>query len=141
MAIPFTCIGERKMKRYYDMEFRGKHLRLYCSMRVMLDTQEAYDMDFTDLLQGTQNEVFDRRCFLFSLLSYEGKRLYPEEPIDTIAISDLDDIMPFEYLDVIEATNKATELGFKREYEPEEVDEGLVELKKKIQKESSEPKQ
>ena len=69
------------------------------------------------------------------------KRLYPEEPRDTIAISELDDIMPFEYLDVIEATNKATELGFKREYEPEEVDEGLVELKKKIQKESSEPKQ
>lgn len=130
MAIPFLRYGIT-MNRFHDITFRGKRLRLYLSMSALLDVQEAYDVSFNELFDGTEREVFDRKCFLFSLLSYEGKRLYPEQNFDTIAIMDMDDVLPFEYIDISEAINKSVELAFKRDFLPEEVDEGLLELKKK----------
>ena len=131
MAIPFTCIGERKMERYYDFNFRGKKLRLYFTMNAMLEAQEAYDTDFGDFYTGTDREVFDRKIYLLSLLSYEGKRVFTEQEFDGISMTELSDVMPFEMIDINTALGEATTRGFQRDFEPEEVDEGLMELKKK----------
>lgn len=137
MAIPFTCIGERKMERYYDFSFRGKKLRLYFTMNALLEAQEAYDTDFGDFYTGTEREVLERKIYLLSLLSYEGKRVFSEQELDGISMTELSDVMPFEMIDINTALGEATSRGFQREFEPEEVDEGLMELKKKTQKQDS----
>lgn len=137
MAIPFTCIGERKMERYYDFSFRGKKLRLYFTMNALLEAQEAYDTDFGDFYTGTEREVFDRKIYLLSLLSYEGKRVFAEQELDGISMTELSDVMPFEMIDINNALGEATSRGFQREFEPEEVDEGLMELKKKSKSKGS----
>lgn len=137
MAIPFTCIGERKMERYYDFSFRGKKLRLYFTMNALLEAQEAYDTDFGDFYTGTEREVFDRKIYLLSLLSYEGKRVFAEQELDGISMTELSDVMPFEMIDINNALGEATTRGFQRDFEPEEVDEGLMELKKKSKNKGS----
>lgn len=137
MAIPFTCIGERKMERYYDFNFRGKKLRLYFTMNALLEAQEAYDTDFGDFYTGTEREVFERKIYLLSLLSYEGKRVFAEQELDGISMTELSDVMPFEMIDINNALGEATTRGFQREFEPEEVDEGLMELKKKSKSKGS----
>lgn len=137
MAIPFTCIGERKMERYYDFSFRGKKLRLYFTMNALLEAQEAYDTDFGDFYTGTEREVFERKIYLLSLLSYEGKRVFAEQELDGISMTELTDVMPFEMIDINNALGEATSRGFQREFEPEEVDEGLMELKKKSKSKGS----
>lgn len=130
------------MERFYDFEFRGKHLRLFFTMNALLEAQEAYDTDFGDFYQGTEREVFERKIYLLSLLSYEGKRCFTEKELDGISMSELNDVMPFEMIDINNALGEATTRGFQRDFEPEEVDEGLMELKKKTKrKDSQEQKQ
>lgn len=119
------------MQRYLDFVFRGKQTRLYFSMSVMLDVQEAFDVDMRDFFTGTDREVFDRKMYLLSALSYEGKRIFQERELEGITLTELESVMPYEMIEINEALDKALELGFTREFQPEEVDEGLAELKKK----------
>ena len=106
-------------------------------MNALLEAQEAYDTDFGDFYTGTEREVLERKIYLLSLLSYEGKRVFSEQELDGISMTELSDVMPFEMIDINNALGEATARGFQREFEPEEVDEGLMELKKKTQKQDS----
>lgn len=119
------------MNRYYDIEFRGKKARLYFDMNVYLDVEETYDISISELYSGTDREVFDRKCYLLSLLSYEGKRIFKDEGFEGISLTELEGVLPFEMVDINNYLDEAFKRGFSREFEPQEVDEGLAELKKK----------
>lgn len=129
-------------QRYKDFVFRDKKTRLIFTMNVLLDIQEAFDIDMTDIFVGTDREVFERKKYLLSSLSYEGKRLFPEQGTEGITLTELESLLPYEMVEINQALDDVMARGFKREYEPEEVDEGLEELKKKKKtKNSSEQKQ
>lgn len=121
-------------KRYVDCTFRDKHIRLYFSMNAMLDIEETYDLPMADILKGTNKEVFDRQCYILSVLSYEGKMIFKDEELYGLKLSDLSSVMPYEMTDLVTNMLEAIRLGFTREIEPEVVDEGLLELKKKKSK-------
>lgn len=121
-------------KRYVDCTFRDKHIRLYFSMNAMLDIEETYDLPMADILKGTNKEVFDRQCYILSVLSYEGKMIFKDEELYGLKLSDLSSVMPYEMTDLVTNMLEAIRLGFAREIEPEVVDEGLLELKKKKSK-------
>lgn len=121
-------------KRYVDCTFRDKHIRLYLSMNAMLDIEETYDLPMADILKGTNKEVFDRQCYILSVLSYEGKMIFKDEELYGLKLSDLSSVMPYEMTDLATNMLEAIRLGFAREIEPEVVDEGLLELKKKKSK-------
>ena len=134
MAIPFKHIEGNMSKRYVDCTFRDKHIRLYFSMNAMLDIEETYDLPMADILKGTNKEVFDRQCYILSVLSYEGKMIFKDEELYGLKLSDLSSVMPYEMTDLVTNMLEAIRLGFTREIEPEVVDEGLLELKKKKSK-------
>lgn len=118
-------------KRYVDCTFRDKHVRLYFTMSVMLDVEETYDMPIADILKGTNKEVFERQCYMISAMSYEGKNKFNDDDIESIRLSELSSVLPFEMNDLVTAMLEAIHLGFSRDIEPEVVDETLLELKKK----------
>ena len=118
-------------KRYVDCTFRDKHIRLYFTMSVMLDVEETYDMPIGEILKGTKKDVFERECYLISAMSYEGKNHFNDDELDSVRLSELSSILPYEMNDLVTSMLEAIHLGFSREIEPEVVDETLLELKKK----------
>lgn len=120
--------------RYVDVEYMGKRARLYFTMNAMLDIEEQYDAPISEVFKGTNREIFERECFAISLLSYEGKVNFKEEELEGLSISELSLAMPYEINYLADAMFNAITLGLKREIEPEIVDEGLLELKKKRDK-------
>lgn len=126
--------------RYVDVEYMGKRARLYFTMNAMLDIEEQYDASISEIFKGTNREVFERECYAISRMSYEGKALFPSEDLDGLSISELSLAMPYEINMLADSMFNAITLGLKREVEPEVVDEGLLELKKKsIKVEQNEP--
>ena len=124
--------------RYVDIIYRNKHARLLFTMKAMLDIEDTYNDAISNIFTGNAKEVFERECYALSFMSYEGKINYKEEELDALQITELASALPYEVNDLVGALYTAISLGLKRDIEPEEVDEGLLELKKK--KESQEQK-
>lgn len=125
------------MNRYVDVAFRGKRIRFFFSMNVMLDVTEEFEMGVNELLNGTEREVFERECYLASRMSIEGKTIWNTLDLDTISLADLDSITPGEMAVLANQILDAINLGYKTEVEPEVVDETLLELKKKRNRKGS----
>ena len=121
------------MARYVDVTYRDKHARLFFTMSVMLDIEETYDAPINEVFVGTKREIFERECYALSVMSYEGKIAYNNE-FDGLTLSELNMAQPYEINELADAMFKAITIGFKREIEPEIIDEGLMELKKKRNK-------
>ncbi len=118
------------MARYVDVTYRDKHARLLFTMSAMLDIEETYDAPINEVFIGTKREVFERECYAISVMSYEGKIAYNNE-FDGLTLSELNTAQPYEINELVDAMFEAITIGFKREIEPEIIDEGLMELKKK----------
>lgn len=121
------------INRYTDVEFRNKKLRLCLTMSVLLQAEDIYDCSFGELLSESlpKQDRFDRQCWLISAMSYKGYALYMNEGVLPVSISELEDVYPYELTQLLEAMWDAWAKGLKVNYAPEEVDLGLLELKKK----------
>ena len=120
------------IQRYEDLEWRGKHIRLCLTMDVLLNIQEEYQCTFSNLFEGTDREVYEREQAFLVMMSYEGQAITDtDEKIDALTYTDFKGLQPFEREKLREAMWKAAAKGFRKEYEEDEIDEGLLEIKKK----------
>ena len=121
------------IQRFTDITFRGKHLRLCFTMDVLLNIQEEYNCTFSNLFEDIDDRKrWEREQSLLVKLALEGKTITDDEnDIDTFRYTDFEHIQPWEREDLVNAMWSALAKGFKKDYEDAEVDETLLEIKKK----------
>lgn len=119
------------MQRYVETEYRGRKITMLFTMSALLDIEEEYDAPITEALEVQGSERLRRVCWMISALSYAAAGSLPGRGITPISPEEMYGMLPWEYQTLTEALFEAFTRGYKREIEPDEVDEGLLELKKK----------
>lgn len=119
------------MNRFVDARFRGRDVRLTFTNNVLLSSQDVFEESLGEILDHKGKKQEERILWLFSAMSYAGAEIWKEQGFKGIAISELAHIYPIEYTQICTFVMRAIDLGLKQEIVPEEVDLGLLELKKK----------
>lgn len=121
------------IQRYKDIKFHDKHIRLCLTMDVLLNIQEDYKCLLSNLFEEVdEREKYEREQAFLVMLSLEGQRITErDEQIDSLSYADFKYLQPWEREDLINAMWSAIAMGFQRDYEDAEVDETLLEIKKK----------
>ena len=121
------------IQRFTDITFRDKHIRLCFTMDVLLNVQEEYNCTFANLFEDLDDRMrWEREQSLLVKLALEGKAITDvDNDLSTFAYSDFDHIQPWEREELINSMWSALAKGFKKDYEDAEVDETLLEIKKK----------
>lgn len=130
------------MNRYKEIGFKGNKVRLILTMGVLFDAEDHFNCPFSDILkEGSKTALYEKQTWLISRMSYEGYKIYASEGIKPIAISDIEALTVVENNELSDAFWEAYTLGLIQEVQEEEIDLGLLELKKKRKARSSkEPK-
>ena len=121
------------MIRYTDVEFNGKKARLCLTMSVLIQAEEIHDCSFSDYFDEklTTKDRFYRQIWLISAMSYKGFALYPNEGLAPITIAELEEVYPYELNELLEKMWDAYTKALTQDKPQEEIDLGLIELKKK----------
>ena len=121
------------IQRFTDITFRDKHLRFCFTMDVLLNIQEEYNSSFTNLFEDLDDRYrWEREQSLLVKLALEGKEITEgNNDIQTLTYTDFTHIQPWEREELVNAMWSALAKGFKKDYEDAEVDETLLEIKKK----------
>lgn len=121
------------IQRFTDITFRDRLIRLCFTMDVLLNIQEEYNCTFSNLFEDIDDRRrWEREQSLIVKLALEGKAITDtEEDVSTFTYTDFEHIQPWEREDLVNAMWSALAKGFKKDYEDAEVDETLLEIKKK----------
>ncbi len=121
------------IQRFTDITFRDRLIRLCFTMDVLLNIQEEYNCTFSNLFEDIgDRRRWEREQSLIVKLAREGKTITDtEEDVSTFTYTDFEHIQPWEREDLVNAMWSALAKGFKKDYEDAEVDETLLEIKKK----------
>lgn len=121
------------IQRFTDIKFRDKHLRLCFTMDVLLNVQEEYNCTFSNLFEDLDDRIrWEREQSLLVKLALEGKEITEgNNDVESLTYTDFEHIQPWEREDLINAMWSSIAKGFKKDYEDAEVDETLLEIKKK----------
>lgn len=121
------------IQRFTDIKFRDRLIRLCFTMDVLLNIQEEYNCTFSNLFEDLDDRRrWEREQSLIVKLALEGKTITDtEEDVSTFTYTDFEHIQPWEREDLVNAMWSALAKGFKKDYEDAEVDETLLEIKKK----------
>lgn len=121
------------IQRFTDITFRDKHIRLCFTMDVLLNVQEEYNCTFANLFEDLDDRMrWEREQSLLVKLALEGEAITDvDNDLSTFAYSDFEHIQPWEREGLINSMWSALAKGFKKDYEDAEVDETLLEIKKK----------
>lgn len=121
------------IQRFTDITFRDKHLRLCFTMDVLLNVQEEYNCTFSNLFEDLDDRIrWEREQSLLVKLALEGKEITEgNNDVESLTYTDFEHIQPWEREDLINAMWSSIAKGFKKDYEDAEVDETLLEIKKK----------
>lgn len=121
------------IQRFTDIKFRDRLIRLCFTMDVLLNIQEEYNCTFSNLFEDLDDRRrWEREQSLIVKLALEGKAITDtEEDVSTFTYTDFEHIQPWEREDLVNAMWSALAKGFKKDYEDAEVDETLLEIKKK----------
>lgn len=121
------------IQRFTDITFRDRLIRLCFTMDVLLNIQEEYNCTFSNLFEELDDRRrWEREQSLIVKLALEGKAITDtEEDVSTFTYTDFEHIQPWEREELVNAMWSALAKGFKKDYEDAEVDETLLEIKKK----------
>lgn len=121
------------IQRFTDITFRDKHIRLCFTMDVLLNVQEEYNCTFANLFEDLDDRMrWEREQSLLVKLALEGEAITDvDNNLSTFAYSDFEHTQPWEREELVNAMWSALAKGFKKDYEDAEVDETLLEIKKK----------
>lgn len=121
------------IQRFTDITFRDKHLRLCFTMDVLLNIQEEYNSSFANIFEDLDDRIrWEREQSLLVKLALEGKEITEgDNDVESLTYTDFEHIQPWEREDLINAMWSSIAKGFKKDYEDAEVDETLLEIKKK----------
>ncbi|MBQ6148801.1 MAG: hypothetical protein IJI83_04580 [Oscillospiraceae bacterium] len=102
-------------------------------MDVLLNVQEEYNCTFANLFEDLDDRMrWEREQSLLVKLALEGEAITDvDNDLSTFAYSDFEHIQPWEREGLINSMWSALAKGFKKDYEDAEVDETLLEIKKK----------
>lgn len=120
------------IQRVKDILFRGKKIRLCMTMDTLLTIQEEYDCTLQNLFDVPDKEKYEREIYVLMLLSREGKSVTDyENDYDVLKSDDFKSLQPYEREELTDAMWSAIAKAFKKDYEEEETDLTLLEIKKK----------